>query len=361
MPKKVVYLLGAGASAYALPVVKDFNIRLDFFRQFLISHGNINLKQFANQVANVLNESAKHSTIDTLAKKYFHSYLQNKQRLIELKRVLIGFFIYEQKIKNLKPIISNYSQNDLDELLIKQYEMTLEETIIFQKRKKSNIDPRYDSFIAALLKPKQNVFEFPENVSILTWNYDSQIELTFKNFYEEKIVDIQRKLSVYPFYDLQPIEKYKKLLNAQNFKILHLNGIADFIDRAPPIGISQLDKETEDVIADLLYADYFPNMTFAWERNGELEPQSEQQREVFKEAIRLMSTPCILVIIGYSFPYFNREIDKELFMYPQNFSKIYVQDPNAEVIKETLLNVFRINRPGDIITQDISQFILPPE
>ena len=45
----------------------------------------------------------------------------------------------------------------------------------------------------------------------------------------------------------------------------------------------------------------------------------------------------VIVIIGYSFPYFNREIDKLLFKDLGGIDKIYIQDLNGEKIKEYLL------------------------
>src|SRR5438270_13613562 len=74
MPKNVTYLFGAGASANALPVVKYFNPRLELFLKYLenLPKNLIKTKEFIPEVRLILEEAKHHSTIDTVAKKYFH-------------------------------------------------------------------------------------------------------------------------------------------------------------------------------------------------------------------------------------------------------------------------------------------------
>lgn len=76
----------------------------------------------------------------------------------------------------------------------------------------------------------------------------------------------------------------------------------------------------------------------------------------------------VLVVIGYIFPFFNREIDREILKYMPNLKKIYIQDPNAEQIESSLDSLYSIQHTG--ITKvnenvmpitNTSQFYLPPE
>jgi hypothetical protein len=47
-----------------------------------------------------------------------------------------------------------------------------------------------------------------------------------------------------------------------------------------------------------------------------------------------------LVVIGYSFPVFNREIDNRLIGKMAKLTKVYIQDANPERIKSTMVNAF---------------------
>jgi hypothetical protein len=52
-------------------------------------------------------------------------------------------------------------------------------------------------------------------------------------------------------------------------------------------------------------------------------------------AKKILNNTSNLVIVGYSFPYYNYEIDKELLRWLPKNSKIYYQDYNAD------LNIFQ--------------------
>ena len=79
----------------------------------------------------------QHATIDTYARKLYLT--GNKRDFEKLKRVLCAFFIWEQ----------------LD--------------------KKADI--RYDTFLANILEEK--TLDLPSEISIISWNYDSQIEIAY--------------------------------------------------------------------------------------------------------------------------------------------------------------------------------------
>ena len=71
-----------------------------------------------------------------------------------------------------------------------------------------------------------------------------------------------------------------------------------------------------------------------------------------------------VVVIGYSFPFFNRKVDRFLFESMPNLKNIYIQDPHADRIEQTLPSVipshiYPITKVEKITTTD--QFYLPPE
>ena len=74
----------------------------------------------------------------------------------------------------------------------------------------------------------------------------------------------------------------------------------------------------------------------------------------------------VLVIIGYTFPFFNREIDREIFLNMPNLEQIYIQDPCAESVKDSLYSVLTDKQRERIYTsikliKSTTNFFLPHE
>jgi hypothetical protein len=70
----------------------------------------------------------------------------------------------------------------------------------------------------------------------------------------------------------------------------------------------------------------------------------------------------VLVIIGYTFPFFNRDTDRKILQYIKPNTKIYIQDLTPERIKQSLTAVLP-NFPEEqiFLRKDVDQFFLPPE
>ena len=77
-------------------------------------------------------------------------------------------------------------------------------------------------------------------------------------------------------------------------------------------------------------------LTYACETENN---HNNRQNFIGKVANDISNTE-ILVVIGYSFPLFNRMIDKRVFE-NSSINKIYIQDPNAESIIKMLKVVFK--------------------
>jgi hypothetical protein len=72
-------------------------------------------------------------------------------------------------------------------------------------------------------------------------------------------------------------------------------------------------------------------LSFAWGNTDNTEKELFTSNRL-KKAQNIAQETDILVIIGYSFPYFNREVDKEIFksiLQRNSLQKIYCQDPSA--------------------------------
>ena len=69
-----------------------------------------------------------------------------------------------------------------------------------------------------------------------------------------------------------------------------------------------------------------------------------------------------VVVIGYSFPFFNRETDRALFEMMPNLKKVYVQDINPDAVTQSLSAVLPAGNNLKVISvRDCSQFYLPAE
>ena len=237
------------------------------------------------------------STPDTFAKYLYH---KNKNEVNRLKATLIGFFIIEQ--------------------------------YFFGKR-----DKRPTVFITSLTDEKGS---FPPNVGILSWNYDYQMQYALNKFQQEELIsqggiNIKRPSYTDYFPGLGPEQLHETLYN-----IVHLNGIAGFyLDETHQIN-SNLDLELNQPrdfspIIKQIYIKAFKGdmlFTFAWEAWANNAADNITQQRM-KHALKIAENTTILVIIGYSFPFFNRKVDNEIFnkfLESGKLKKIYFQDPYKE-------------------------------
>lgn len=352
----VTYLLGAGASANTIPVVNNLTTRikevvnrLHDFTQKRLNTEYYNklpesLKKFnkyidiiAEDLGWLVKEAANFQTIDTLARMYYLT--ENYDSLKKLKKTLVLYFTLEQ-------ILFINSKTD--------------QRYTFDKMKEF----RYESFFAAALEKQDNGFlKVRDNIKILSWNYDSQLELALKTFKNSSLDEVRAQFQILP--NRGSLTKTSNdFFNHSNFGVIKLNGSAIWSN---PIKIdddvydSAFDKKTvnlsqEDLLGSILeefdtvikhnnqesILDSLKYFNFSWEsdpRFTEKYTAHSIHREIAMEVARKTN---ILVIIGYSFPVFNRETDKKLIDSMKNIGKIYIQDPYAENILSTLKSGFSV-------------------
>jgi len=285
-----LYLLGAGASCQILPLASEFANRLLSFANDLKRVGpkNVydepsaspddpvwgknrdNLFEAINWLAT---ESIHHFSVDTFAKKLF--FRGDKQNLKKLKAALSAYLVIEQ---------SSY-----------------------------HVDKRYDAFLASVLElDSSRRVSLPEHLRILTWNYDTQLEKAFYGFCENQDMVIESVTF--------------------NERIYRINGCCG---THPPGHIGDSFRAVLDTTnipawgAGInLYKEYMtepsapePEIDFAWE-----DPTHNRLKNV---GLNLLSDVSDIVVIGYSFPYFNREIDDLIFKQFYHVRRIYLQYPDG--------------------------------
>jgi len=338
---KITYIFGAGASRNALPIVKDIPDRLKSLINLLESEKlqlsteekfkdtglenleskNFYQKKLIKDLQWLLDYESKHSSVDTFARKL--SIIGDHQNLKKLKVVLSVFFTFEQIIK--QP------------------------------------DKRYDSFFASLYN---EVNELPKNVRILSWNYDSQFELSYLQYSREiNTSNIQVALNI--------SYKYGNNHERDKFGIYKLNGITglrrhnsyEFVHYGYT---NNLNVEFDINIVNEIIRSYtvgkfskknIPLFSFAWETDSNKKSIIEIAREATEDSIAL-------VVIGYSFPVFNRNTDREIIGAMKNLKRVYFQAPDAEILIERFKAIKNDIKEKDIELipkYDLEQFVIPYE
>lgn len=333
---QISYLFGAGASAQALPTIKKLPERIKYVRDYidekcvyeedetfnpskeLVFKKNDAKEYVLSALDNLSKYSSNHSTVDTYAKKLNIS--GSSREIEELIFSLALYFNIEQKI--------------------------------------SGIDPRYDTFLVSILN--SNSYSFPDNVKFLSWNYDLQMEAA-----HEKIIDRgSHDLSFYLF------NNERSELKKDKFNSIKLNGSSNIRDRFRDLfplvkNVLKDDLQKEDLDFPMQYAflhlktgrRYYEgrvNLNFAWYHDW----------EQLNKVVDAYNDTEILVVVGYSFPFFNREVDRKIIRAMSHLKKIYIQDCVPENIKSRFLSILPNwkERNIEIISvNDVSEFFLPPE
>lgn len=285
-----LYLLGAGASCKVLPLASNFATRLASFGSDLRRAGPTNVygdpeaspedpfwgtnrDNLSNAISWLAEESSHHFSVDTFAKKLF--FRDDHQNLKKLKAVLSTYLVIEQS--------------------------------------RHHVDQRYDAFFASILDfDSSRRICLPEHLRILTWNYDTQLEKGFYGFCENQ--DMTTECVTF------------------NKHIYRINGHcgtepSGFVGKAFGATLKTTINPAWEAGVKL-YNEYIaessspvPKIDFAWE--------DLTHNKLMKVSSNLLSDVTDIVVIGYSFPYFNRKIDSLVFKQFKDVSRIYLQYPEG--------------------------------
>lgn len=355
---KVTYLLGAGASfgkrhedgsiERGVPIISEFANELEdilkeinevksdwaefVFPDEKSEFTKEELERVEDAMLRLLEVCKEYPTVDTFARQLFVTH----------KHVANPAIPTENGYEDLKRILTVF-------------------LIIVQMR--HSRDSRYDGFLASIIK---NNGTFPP-MTILTWNYDMQMELAYRGYLHDEYPGLSTlwwKMNV-----------YNKTFESQydsdaSLAVIKLNGTGYFINNNP----SSIQLE-QVPLADIFFKDinwglyrfasrmlefklYKNTLSYSWEDKEEIESV------VDVACSRVVDTE-EFIVIGYSFPYVNREIDTRIIKSMHNLQTIYVQDCNFDEIKDRIRTIV-----GEAITSDdqdvkivkvdnLSQFYLP--
>lgn len=153
--------------------------------------------------------------------------------------------------------------------------------------------------------------KLPSNVRVISWNYDEQLEIASSKMNSRGDIALKSWPNQHPNY-------------RGDYFLLHLNGVAgwDYTDKAESLPKEFSTYKNFEIMRN-------PLLSFAWEDADSQDFQVffEQRIEILEQ---MVTDTDILVIIGYSFPFFNRKIDKKIFNLLKSDAQIFYQDPDAE-------------------------------
>jgi len=261
-----------------------------------------------------------------------HGRLARQYGSIDIYAKRLYLLGLKEELNNLKFYLSVYFDLWENALAGKRFEYELNKgsKLLYDK-----IDKRYYSLLSILLEKGNSYPKLNENVSFISWNYDLQLESAYESFLKEETALLVELNNYFPFMEND---------NMESNKIIHLNGFRGmFQDKTEPY--ETVDRKYTNDHATYLnalfdtYSDfnkggvtemnYHNTIKYAWETtSAKLNAAKSKMRETN-----------VLVIVGYSFPAFNREIDQTLineFLAGDGNKKVVYQDPNPN---EDLINL----------------------
>lgn len=359
---KITYLLGAGASYYACPILEkqaemmirvanneigrlhlycrdgSENTRLPNYTSIIdLNQHNENEYKILFYMGYFGEKAKEYGTIDTYARKLFLNNENIEYRLLKMS-VSVFFDLWE-----------NFYHKHF---------------FVFEENYFNKIDNRYKSLFSVLLDNNNGKISLNNDFKFITWNYDLQLEEAFRLFLGDN-----NSIKDFDFINSNYL-KFKKDINSTNNDIFHLNGHRGFFREV----LQNSEKEFSLNYAGNLddYWKYLTNLyqatftgnakfdnyiNYAWEHN--------LNDAFFQQISKILSETDVLVIIGYSFPAFNRKIDQFMLskLNKNKVKKIIYQDPNAE--EQLISNLFEypqdFRKKIEIFNSDksLKQFHLP--
>ena len=296
------------------------------------------------------------------AKKYglpLELYNEVHQKLSLLKQACAAYPTIDTFAKQLYVTNRPFFASSKEVLTYDDLKRYLSTALLMMQDEKKR-DLRYDGFIASLIGRDRQL----PPMTILSWNYDVQFEMAYSGYYtiERYIPSLWKELNV--FNKMYPTD-----FNVSNpFAMMKLNGTALFTD-------SNLDKwevkeKKVNRITDCFYGgenltpyqyglgylnggNFEGLLSYAWEEDNmillhkNIEMRTYDTRE--------------LVVVGYSFPYVNNEMDTFILQNMSKLEKVVVQDLNFEDLKERIEGIIEpTKRNVKIVPKNsLQQFYIP--
>ncbi len=320
MRKKITYLLGAGASADALPLGNDLHKSLMTLADKIRGFENNDFNYLVEDLKWLSIKAMEFMSVDAFARfVYFHSFEKNKSLNLGSLEEEIDLSLEYRRIKD-----------------------TLNAFFIIYQYKK--VDRRYNHWLSHLIVDIGiSQYSLKENIKIFSWNYDNQLEIAFSKHYpNSKTKDVHSILASHPAAIFSGDKNFhhdynRPSLHDRRISVYHLNGVAGFHEDGPKhfqmVDVINSKSELE-IIQDSLavYDSKNSYLSFAWEKKNQ---------DDLDIAITKFEETEMLIVIGYSLPEFNAEIDRKVFSSFKHLKTVIFQNNN---IKEADIKVRLKNR-----------------
>lgn len=293
---KVMYLLGAGASygtrdekgigmaryRSGMPIMAEISDCLESYCRTLNypisiagSKQNITCPRLYNELRWLLSIAKNNLTIDTYAKQLYVK--EAWAELERLKRALSIFF----------SIIQREEKRDL----------------------------RYDGFMDAVTDKRGRM---RSEVSVLSWNYDHQLEYAFHQFEKQRTSETHQ----YKYANISCKGYSEQYIDNTDSNLVKLNGMAWFAPKHDHYLFEESDNSKERFDRMLGEASFNANnfISYAW----------EEDYGFIDKVLKLVEDTEILVIIGYSMPDVNRTVDFRIISEMTKLKSVVIQDRETE-------------------------------
>lgn len=309
-PERILYYLGAGASAKALPLARS--IWDDTTKNEMMPIGGI---EIAYPKVRGLAFELEHFLRNNVSDCDENDIEIIKSECKELAKKADEFGDVDTYAKYLQ--LMDSAGEELDKL-----KCTLSKYFTIKQLICDAIDKRYLPWLISIMNRK----EFPDNIKVLSWNYDSQIQIAAQQLGDDEDLVTQHELLTYRFSMIEAYPNLDFQSSQRKPSLIHLNGRAGFSawrnGYQSAFQASNCSSNNR-VVSFLKERELSSGLHFAWEN-------SDYHKNLMQKVIDMIRETTIVVVIGYSFPFFNREVDKEIFMKLRvdgKLKKIYFQDP----------------------------------
>jgi len=380
---KIIYVLGAGASYNSLPIVAKSENRNSFGQYFIDTF---------NYLDSIIKSLEQNENINDGLTRSLRSLHEQAKEIINIPEEYGTPDTYARTLK---------FKRDSDKLLDKYKKFFSIFFILFQIYKVNKklkgfipIDKRYLTWLSYIINDDSGEAQINEKVCIISWNYDNEIEKTIENYFtsypsnnsktninDKLIIFIRNKYKIFSEFSqyYEPL-RYDFEKNKGNPSVIKLNGSystfklytergAQFEDiellyQKNCLDFTEIMKQLNEKILPNLDSNRLETeLGFGWESNNTY---------IDDIALSQMKLGKVLVIIGYSFPAYNRNLDKKLInnfmenVSESNIKTIHIQAEiaSAKSIEQKLRGLIdssKINLIDFQIQSDLSQFYIPIE
>lgn len=343
----VTYIFGAGASLNSIPLaaklsddinefgktIADYRKSSAIFPDIEINGDSFSQVEILNEIIalikKIIDESSEYASIDAYAKVL--SVREDYSDITDLKNILICYFTWRQLVMGFEKRYGHFASKIID-----------------------SIDDQSNSFI------------IPNTVRFLSWNYDVQFEVSLLRLIKNasKYAIVRDRAGILPCMDYSNIYNHYAFIKLNGTALAYNSKINDFYIFPYP--------RVESIISNPIYSSILTfcilrnnieassKLKFAWE-NRDITEEIYKSSGIYKALLRTNE----LISVGYSFPDFNRNIDKLIITNMIELRRIIIQAESlesAQKIKSQVLKIlsFHINKVEIVIHVNPNEFYLHP-